>query len=39
MGSIDFVGGIGTCNSSWYIPREQETTEIFELCFSYELHH
>ena len=27
MGSTDSVGGRGTCSSSWYIPREQETTE------------
>ena len=39
MGSIDSAGGWGTCNSSWYIPREKETIEIFELCFSYEPHH
>jgi hypothetical protein len=38
MGSTNSVGGRGTCNSSWYIPREQETTEIFKLCFSHEPH-
>jgi hypothetical protein len=33
------VGGRGTCSSSWYISREQKTTEIFELCFIHEPHH
>jgi hypothetical protein len=33
------AGGRGTCISLWYIPREQETEEIFDLCFSYEPHH
>jgi hypothetical protein len=39
MGSSDFVGGIRTCNSSWYLPREQDTSDIFVLCCNYEPHH
>jgi hypothetical protein len=39
MGSLDFAGGIGTCNSLWYFQREQEISEILELCCSDEPHH
>jgi hypothetical protein len=37
--SSDSAGGRRTCNSSWYLPREQETSEIFVLCHNYEPHH
>jgi hypothetical protein len=33
------AGGTETCNSSRYIPREKETTNIFELHFSYAPHY
>jgi hypothetical protein len=33
------AGCRGTCNSLRHIPREQETTKIFELCFIHESHH
>jgi hypothetical protein len=36
MGSLDYVGGKRTCNSSWYLPREKETSKIFMLCCNYE---
>jgi hypothetical protein len=29
MGLSDSAGGKRTCNSSWYLLREQETSEIF----------
>jgi hypothetical protein len=32
MGSLDFAGGRRTYNSSWYLPREKETSDIFILC-------
>jgi hypothetical protein len=36
MGSSDSVGGRRTCISLWYLPREQDTLEIFVLCHNYE---
>jgi hypothetical protein len=39
MGSSDSVGGRRICSSSWYLPSEQDTLEIFMLCHSYEPHH
>jgi hypothetical protein len=29
----------GHASSSWYLPREKETSEIFVLCRNYEPHH
>jgi hypothetical protein len=33
MGSSDFAGCRGTCSSPWYFQREQEHSDIRELCF------
>jgi hypothetical protein len=39
MDSSNSTGGRRTCISSWYIPREQETLEIFMLCHNCEPNH
>jgi hypothetical protein len=34
MSSSDSVGGIRTCNSTWYLPREQETSTMSHIIYS-----
>jgi hypothetical protein len=36
MGLLDSTGGRRICSSSWYLPSEKQTLDIFILCHNYE---